>query len=252
MRKNKFQLAGPAGWIGVDLNTTGFAVVAADPVTGHILRLGRRPSSGKQEIKNCTKFYREQTMWKLKKYRTREQKKFRSSLCVIAKKIVYFAEHADAGIRFERLFSKHALPRKTGAPEIGFSFENASFPHLLRLVEKYATPRGIPVQYIDPTNTSKRCSRCGSLGHRVRKRFSCPCCGVVIHADVNAAFNIAMTSRSDHRAEEERIRTRQRKLRRIAREMAEAMPHPDAFAGMSGARYLTGPWTTESARGARP
>jgi len=252
MRKCKRRAAGPKGWIGIDLNTTGFAVVAADPVTGHVLRLGRRPSSGKQEIKNCTKLYREGTMWKLKKFQTRDQKKFRSSLCVIAKKIVYFAEGANAGIRFERLFNKHAWTKKAGSPETGFSFENASFPHLLQLVEKYAAPRGIPVQYVDPTNTSKRCSQCGSFGHRARKRFSCPCCGAVIHADVNAAFNIAMTARFDHRAEEEMIRTCHRKLRRLAREIAGTMPHADTFAGMSGARYLNGPWATESARGARP
>ena len=81
-------------------------------------------------------------MWKLKKIKTREQKKFRSALVVIARQVVSFAESASAGIKFEKLFSHHAALRKNRTREYEFSFQNSSFPHLLRLVERRAAARG--------------------------------------------------------------------------------------------------------------
>jgi transposase len=59
------------------------------------------------------------------------------------------------------------------------------------MVEKRAHKRGIPIIYVNPAYTSKRCSRCGEFGRRTRKLFECPHYGYEAHADVNAAFNIA-------------------------------------------------------------
>jgi putative transposase len=206
-----------ARWIGIDLNTTGFAVVAADPSSGHVLKLGKRPAGTQtSQTKDCTKLFREGKMWKLKRIKTRERKKFRSALVVIARQVVSFAESASAGIKFEKLFSHHAALRKNRTREYEFSFQNSSFPHLLRLVERRAAARGIPVAYVDPANTSKTCSGCGCVGHRVRKRFECPACGSVFHADVNAALNIAATSHCPSRAGADRVKSLRKKMRREA------------------------------------
>lgn len=214
-------------WIGIDLNTTGFAVVAADPTSGHVLKLGKRPAGTQtSQTKDCTKLFREGKMWKLKKIKTREQKKFRTALVVIARQVVSFAESASAGIKFEKLFSHHAALRKNRTREYEFSFQNSSFPHLLRLVERRAAARGIPVAYVDPANTSKTCSMCGCTGHRVRKRFECPACGAVIHADINAALNIAATSRCPGRAEADRVKNIRKKMRREARQEQDSTGRP--------------------------
>ncbi len=97
-------------WIGVDLNTTGHAVVAADLVSGKVMKLGKKVHCSRtSSITNCTKLYREGKLWKLKKVKSREKKEFRAALHKIARQIVNFAESSCAGIKFEKLFSYRYL-----------------------------------------------------------------------------------------------------------------------------------------------
>ena len=184
-------------WIGIDLNTTGHVAVAADPVSGKVIKLGKNIHyTHSHSLKNCTKLWKEGKLWKLKKYKTRERKNFKTAINTISRQIVSFAESLGSGIKFEKLFSARYSLHDSPQGLYNFSFGNASFYSLQRLVEKRATERGIDVIYVDPAYTSKRCSRCGKFGRRFRKRFECPHCGYVAHADVNAAFNIATTTRS--------------------------------------------------------
>lgn len=181
-------------WIGVDLNTTGHVAVAADPESGKVMKLGKNIHYvHTHSIKNCTKLFKEGKLWKLKKTKTRERKRFKSALHAICRQIVSFAETLGTGIKFERLFSSRYARPKTASDPLVFSFENGSFYTLQQLVERRAQQRGIDVLYVNPAYTSKRCSRCGHFGRRSRKHFECPHCGFVAHADVNAAFNIAET-----------------------------------------------------------
>lgn len=206
----------PVRWIGVDLNTTGHPVVAADPSTGKVLKLGKRITyAATNSVRNCTRLYREGKLWKLKKVRSRDKKEFRAALHKIARQIVRLAESSCAGIKFEKLFSfrHHALQEDS----YEFSFENGSFAMLLHFVEKHALKHGISVHYVDPSNTSKKCSRCGAKGRRMRKRFECSRCGRIIHADVNAALNIAATPCISDKAERHRLRASLREMRRLAR-----------------------------------
>lgn len=54
-----------------------------------------------------------------------------------------------------------------------------------KLGDRGGTTVKVPAPY-----TSQRCSGCGQRGVRDRTRFSCPSCGLVEHADTNAALNI--------------------------------------------------------------
>ncbi|HVP97371.1 zinc ribbon domain-containing protein [Methanoregula sp.] len=228
----------PARWIGVDLNTTGHAAVAAEPDSGKILKLGKNVHYVRSNsIKNCTKLYKEGKLWKLKKIKSRERKAFKAAVSKISRQIVSFAESLGSGIKFEKLFSSRYAHSHDAGGFIEFSFGNGSFLSLQRLVEKLAERRGIPVLYVNPAYTSKRCSRCGSIGRRSRKRFECPHCGFVAHADVNAAFNIALTA---HRPavqtlcgeeREELVRLTKKEMRRRAREEI-FIPHPGVMGGM--------------------
>jgi putative transposase len=184
-------------WIGVDLNTTGHVAVAAEPVSGKVMKLGKNIHyNHSHSLKNCTKLWKEGKLWKLKKYKTRERKNFKTAINTISRQIVSFAESLGSGIKFEKLFSTRYSRPDSAQGLYDFSFDNGSFYSLQRLVEKRASERGIDVLYVNPAYTSKRCSRCGNYGKRFRKRFECPHCGYIAHADVNAAFNIATTTRN--------------------------------------------------------
>jgi len=215
----------PARWIGVDLNTTGHAAVAAEPDSGKVLKVGKNVHYVRSNsIKNCTKLYREGKLWKLKKDKSRERRAFKSALHKISRQIVSFAESLGSGIKFEKLFSSRYSHSHDAGGFIEFSFGNGSFLSLQRLVEKLASRRGIPVIYVNPAYTSKRCSRCGCMGRRSRKHFECPHCGYVSHADVNAAFNIALASHRPaghsfgEEAQAERIRLSKKLVRQRVRE----------------------------------
>jgi putative transposase len=208
-------------------------VVVADPISGKVLKLGKNIHYVySHSLKNCTKLFREGKIWKLKKIKSRERKKFRSALHAICRQIVFFAVSLGSGIKFERLFSAHYSHRKDRSDPIVFSFENSSFFSLQRSVEKHAQERGSPVLYVNPAHISKRCSRCGGFGRRMRKRFECPHCGFVAHADVNAAFNIATVSLGN--AEPGRISDRDDEVIRLSkkqmRKQVIAIPCPDLIA----------------------
>ena len=214
-------------WIGVDLNTTGHVAVAADPQSGRVMKLGKNAQYVRSHSSHhYTKLYKEGKLWKLKRFKSRERKTFKAALHAISRQIVSFAESLGSGIKFEKLFSTCYAHRKPAAALFEFSFENGSFFSLKRLVEKRARDRGIPVLYVNPAYTSKRCSRCGGFGRRTRKRFECPHCGFATHADVNAAFNIAVTSVRSTVAfdlsgerEAERFRITRKEVRRMIREV---------------------------------
>ena len=210
-------------WIGVDLNTTGHVAVAADPVSGKVIKLGKNIHYlHSHSSKNCTKLWKEGKLWKLKKFKTRERKNFKTTINTISRQIVSFAESLGSGIKFEKLFSPRYSHLDNVKGLYDFSFDNGSFYSLQRLVEKRANERGINVIYVNPAYTSKRCSRCGNYGRRSRKRFECPHCGYLAHADVNAAFNIATTTRKpttvDTLTEIEKItRVSKKQLRKLVR-----------------------------------
>lgn len=62
------------------------------------------------------------------------------------------------------------------------------------MLEQKQFERGGMVLYVNPAYTSQTCSRCGHVSSENRKsqsRFACQSCGLEIHADLNAARNIA-------------------------------------------------------------
>jgi len=65
---------------------------------------GGYPHCCRRELPNDGKKRVSTELKKLKKYRTKERKLFKTALAAISRQIVSFAESLDTGIKFERLF----------------------------------------------------------------------------------------------------------------------------------------------------
>ena len=180
----------PTNYVGVDRNTTGHIATVANPKTGKVWKLGKKGLHIHNKYKNIRK-----SLQKKGKYRKVKQIKDRESRIVkdlnhkISRKIVEIAVQNNSGIKLEDLTgirnnNKHARSFR-------YSLNSWSFYQLQMFIEYKAKIQGVEVVYIDPRYTSKSCSRCGLIGNRNGKKFKCPTCGHVDHADINAAFNIA-------------------------------------------------------------
>jgi len=67
------------------------------------------------------------------------------------------------------------------------------FAELQEKIAYKATAEGIPVEVVDAAYTSTTCRKCGQTNREYRNGsdFQCSRCGYEVHADVNAAINIA-------------------------------------------------------------
>ena len=184
----------PQHFIGVDRNTTGHIAVAANPETGKIEKLGKKAIHTHRKYSAIRKqLQHEGKFGALKDCKDRESRIVRDLNHKVSRKLVSMAKEQNAALVFEDLSGI----RKTKKQYRSFKYalHSWSFYQLQTFVEYKAKLLGVPVLYVDPAYTSQDCSRCGTRGQRNGKDFKCPTCGHVDHADVNAAFNIALKVR---------------------------------------------------------
>lgn len=110
---------------------------------------------------------------------------------VISNQLVAHAKDTGRGIAIEHLNgirSRARFRRAQRARMTGWAFAK-----LRQFVTYKARLAGIPLQLVDPRNTSRACSQCGHCEKANRKtqaEFVCRSCGFSCHADLNAARNI--------------------------------------------------------------
>ena len=186
----------PEGFIGVDLNATGHCVVAANPYTGKVIKLGKASQHIHKKYASIRKRLQKKRQYKkLKQIRGRERRIILDLCHKMSSKVVDWAIEHRCGIKLEDL--KGIRERVVTAQSFRYSLHSWPFHQVQRLIAYKAKLRGVPIAYIAPKYTSKSCSRCGRIGIRNGKEFVCTICGHVDHADVNAAFNIALRQIGD-------------------------------------------------------
>jgi len=125
----------------------------------------------------------------LKRLKGREQRFASITNHTIAKKIVEKAVSEKKGIAIEDL--THIQERTVVRKAQRRKHHSWAFAQLRSFLEYKAKLAGVPLVVIDPRYTSQTCNVCKYVGIRNGKHFSCPSCGNVSDADINAAKNIA-------------------------------------------------------------
>ncbi|MDQ6645542.1 MAG: transposase, partial [Chloroflexota bacterium] len=129
---------------------------------------------------------------RLKKMSGREKRFQKDTNHRIAKTLVHKAVVSCKALALEDLTG--IRERVTVRHENRYERHSWAFSQLRCCIAYKAAWAGIEVRYVDPRNTSRTCSECGSCDKKNRQSqasFLCKQCGFCCNADVNAAINIS-------------------------------------------------------------
>jgi putative transposase len=180
----------PADFLGVDLGIVNIATTSDGTIhAGRQLNRYRKRQlalRAKLQKKGTTSAKRV-----LKRQRRKESRKATETNHIISKRIVTEAERTGRGIGMEDLAGIRQRARLRKPQRV--ALHSWPFAQLGCFVAYKARRAGVPVLFVDPAYTSRRCAECGHThkANRVSQaRFACRSCGVVAHADRNGSRNI--------------------------------------------------------------
>lgn len=197
-------------WLHVVVNVPAPAVAPTDEIVGVDLGLAQPAVTsnnrflGKpawQAIEGRRRYLQRQLQRKgtksakrhLRKLHEKQVRFRRDCDHVLAKQIVLSAV-SGATIVLENLTDIRQRAKIRKQPKTSRRVHSWSFAQLKGFVLYKAEGRGCTVAGVDPRHTSQTCSCCGHVARnnrRSRGRFVCRGCGFELHADLNAARNIA-------------------------------------------------------------
>lgn len=190
------KLITPTAYIGVDLGVSNIATTSSGQMwSGGIIDTKRtKYQAHRDSLQKCGT---PSAKRRLKKVSGREANFRRDINHCISKQIVATSKGTNVAIVLEDLTHIRdglTVRKAQRSRQHGWSFNQ------LRLFIQYkAKLAGVPVIVVDPSYTSQRCSACGVIDKKNRKaqfRFSCTSCSHEIHADFNAARNLAYLGNS--------------------------------------------------------
>ena len=182
----------PTGYVGLDRNATSHIAVLANPSNGKVLKLGKSCSHIRNKYRNIRKSAQKQGAYRFikKTLGRREVNIMKDINHKIAKKIMQYCVENKVGLVLENL--KSIRRQKSKGRKLNGIVNSWSFYQLESFLIYKAMRYGVPIYKVAPHYTSQLCSRCRTIGIRDSKSFYCQKCEHTDHADVNAAFNIAL------------------------------------------------------------
>lgn len=181
----------PAGWLGIDLGIVNLAVDSdGDTFSGAQVEAQRKWHKNRRKVLQSvgTKSAKR----RLKQLSGRQARFQKDTNHCISKALVAKARRHNLGIAIEDLsgINQRTTVRKAQRSR----HSNWSFYQLRSFLSYKAEIFGVPVQLIDPRNTSKACPICGHVSKSnrpTRDTFCCARCDFSGPADHVAAINIA-------------------------------------------------------------
>src|SRR5579859_3122749 len=179
-----------SAFLGVDLGIVNIATTSdGELVSGsHINHVRARYARFRAKLqKKGTKSAKRL----LKKRSGRETRFIRDTNHCVSKRLVAQAKDTARGIAIENL--NGIRERGTVRKRQRRVLHSWAFAQLRSFLSYKAALAGVRLVVVDPRNTSRTCSTCGhcdTANRKTQSKFLCTSCGVVAHADVNAAINI--------------------------------------------------------------
>ena len=176
------------GCVGVDLGLSKLAVASDGSIIPNprhfkkyerkIALLGRRLSRKKKGSRN---------RFKAKVQLARAYEKLGNARNDFLHKTSHSLVNRYSLISLENLNIKGMVEEKFGK-----QINDAGWGKLASMICYKAENAGCKVVFVDPSGTTKECSRCGTIVPKtlVDRVHNCPCCGLVLDRDLNASINI--------------------------------------------------------------
>lgn len=178
-------------FIGIDMGLTDIVSVSdgTNISSNEVKRIRNkynriRASIQSKGTRNCHKL--------LKRLKGRERRFATIINHRISKDLVAKAKKEHKGIAIEDLKNiRWGMNSKRRNKTFRRRSNSWSFSQLRSFLEYKCKKLGVQIIAVPPAYTSQTCHKCGHIGIRNGKHFSCEHCGNVADADVNAALNIA-------------------------------------------------------------
>lgn len=178
-------------YVGVDLGENVLYTVVVRDEDGNICEVeledGAEFRHRREEFDDRRDSYQERNRKDMVHKMSGQRQRYTEQVCHVASRRIVdiAAEYAPSCIVLEDLTNY----RQTATNPI----HDWPYDQLQRKITYKATECGLPVESIDPRNTSITCRKCGTTNPEFRDgvELYCPVCDYEIHADVNAAMNIA-------------------------------------------------------------
>jgi IS605 OrfB family transposase len=181
----------PTHFLGVDLGIVNLATDSdGNSYTGTPVEVMRQRCGRARQTYQST--HTKSAKRRLQKMARHESRFRRDVNHVISKQLVAHAKDTQAALSLEDLTG--IRDRMTVRKDQRNKQHGWSFRQLQAFIVYKAQRLGIPLVLVDPRNTSRTCTRCGYVDKRNRRsqaEFSCLRCGYTLHADLNAARNLA-------------------------------------------------------------